>query len=409
VASHYGTGSIYKDQASGLWVGIIELDRGPGGRRRRKWCRARTKAELLVEMREVQMRKDQGLPEVNRQTTVAEWSEIWLTQIAPGRVKPSTLDSYRECIETWVLPYVGTVPLAKLGPEHVQAMMNALESKGLSPRTRAYARGRLAAALKHAERWGKVTRNAAYLVDAPKKAATKIDDALTPEEAQQVLDTVKGDRLEALAMLVLATGLRQGEALALRWDDLALDGPTPTLTVREAKTDAGRRTIALPGFVAAALREQRAAQRVERMAAQVWVDPDLVFTTKVGTAIDGSNALYWWYALTIRALGNPDTSEHPAGSCRTCGTPLTGRRRAWCSQTCRSTYATRKQAGRRRFHASRHTAATLMLNAGVPLEVVSATLGHAGLAITADIYAKVRPELQRTAATAMDNLLGSTR
>ncbi len=104
------------------------------------------------------------------------------------------------------------------------------------------------------------------------------------------------------------------------------------------------------------------------MAAWRWDNPGLVFATTVGTRYDRRNILRWWHQLTINA-----------------------------------------GVGRRRFHASRHTAGTLMLNAGVPLEVVSATLGHAGLAITADVYAAVLPDLQRGAATAMQQVLGGAR
>lgn len=408
--SHYGTGSIYKDTSKGLWIATIELGRGPDGSRRRKVVKAKTKPKLLAKMRGAQSRKDRGLPELDERTTVADWCHRWLSDVVdPSDLAPKTKQDYREAIETWVLPHVGTKTLTKLQPAHVRAMVNALKAEGLSPRTCAVARGRLAAALKVAERDGLLARNVALLAEAPKKAAAKVDDALTPEEAQRVLDVAKGDRLEALAILVLTLGLRKGEALRLRWDDISPDGTSPTLTVRKSKTDAGKRTLALPAFLAAALSEHRSRQRVERIAAPLWEDPDLVFTTSVGSAIDGRNALRWWHALTIKALGTPETAEHPNGTCRACGGPLTGRQRAWCSPKCAHAYATRKQEGRRRFHASRHTAATLLLNAGVPLEVVSATLGHASLAITADVYAKVRSELQRGAATAMDDLLGAGR
>jgi integrase len=179
-----------------------------------------------------------------------------------------------------------------------------------------------------------------------------------------VLRAARDDRLEALAVLVLSVGLRQGEALRLRWDDIDLRAAT--LAIRQAKTEAGIRTIPLPRFVVSALKTDRTRQREERMASRAWIDPELVFTTTVGTQLDRRNVLRWWHDLTVRA-----------------------------------------GVGRRRFHATRHTAATLMLNNGVPLEVVSKILGHAGLAITADVYAKVRPELQRTAADAMEPVLGS--
>jgi integrase len=211
--------------------------------------------------------------------------------------------------------------------------------------------------------WGKTSRNAAALVRAPRKTATHIDDALDADQAAAVLRTAHGDRFEAMAVLVLTLGLRQGEVLRLRWQDIDLDAGT--LTIKQAKTDAGARTIAVPAFAVSALKTHRARQREERMAAPYWDDPELVFATELGTPIGTRTALRWWHALTIQA-----------------------------------------GVGRHRFHASRHTAATLMLNNGVPLEVVSKTLGHAGLAITADVYARVRPELQRTAADAMQDVLG---
>ncbi len=202
-----------------------------------------------------------------------------------------------------------------------------------------------------------VATNAPALTDAPRQDAPRLDDALTADEAQAVIRTAVGDRLEALAVLVLTVGVRQGEALALRWSDVDIEGAT--ITVSEAKTDAGRRRVPLPATVAA-------ARRVHRVASRYSGPDDYVFASKTGTRINPRNALRWWHDLTERA-----------------------------------------GVGRRRFHASRHTAATLMLNAGVPLEVVSATLGHAGLAITADVYARVGPDLQRQAADVMEGVLGA--
>jgi integrase len=135
--------------------------------------------------------------------------------------------------------------------------------------------------------------------------------------------------------------------------------------IRESKTEAGRRTVALPPFAAAALEHHHARQRAERKAADYWDDPRLVFTSSIGSKLDRRNVLRWWHNLTVRA-----------------------------------------GVGRRRFHG-RHTAATIMLNNGVPLEVVSSTLGHSGLAITADVYAKVGAKLQREAAEAMEGVLGA--
>jgi integrase len=352
------------DDDKQLWVarvdfGIID------GKRKRVTRKAKTKAQLAAKVRELENTKDDGRRPLNQTYTTAAWLTHWVDNVLPNKdLAPRTVESYREKVAHYLIPALGKIPLARLDTSDVEAMMAAMRRKGLAPRTVAYARAVLRMALAHAQLHGRVTRNVAALVPAPRKAATKLDDALDSDEAARVLQEASGDRLEALAVLVIGTGLRQGEALALRWADVDLDAGT--VRVVKAKTAAGIRTISLPGFVIASLRDHRARQRTERMAAPTWADPGLVFASTSGTKLNRSNVLHWWWDLTTRA-----------------------------------------GVGRRRFHASRHTAATLMLNNGVPLEVVSATLGHAGLAITADVYAKVRPELQRTAATAMENLFGA--
>lgn len=374
MASRYGQGSIHYDHAKGLWVGAVELEPGPDGRRRRKFVRVkagpgrRPPKELIDKLRAVQTARDSGAPIVDELATVGGWLRHWAGEVVPTLdIAEGTADDYRWLTAKYLIPRLGRVRLAKLTVEHVEKMMAAMRADGLSPRTIAYTRAVLRLALTDAERRGRIPRNVVALTRAPKKSAAKLDDALTVDEAATVLQAASGDRLEALAVLVLAVGLRPGEAYRLRWPDLDFDNPdTATLTVNESKTAAGVRTIALPEFVATALRHHRRRQRDERMAAPVWGDPELVFTSTVGTRLDDRNALRWWHNL-----------------CEQAGIP------------------------RRRFYCTRHTAATLMLNNGVPLEVVSATLGHAGLAITADVYAKVRPELQRKAADTMESVLGA--
>lgn len=352
----YGTGSTYEDKARGRWVAQVVVD----GHRRRVYATTRPLAEK--EARRLLSEADRGAPVAPAGTT-GEWLQTWLDDILPGKVAASTEAQYRQAVKDWVSPYVGRVPLTKLGPEHVLRMMRDLEAKGLSPTTVGMARKVLRRALREAERFGKVSRNVAGLVDPPREAgAPKLDDTMTAEEAARVLDAARGDRLEGLAALVLAVGVRLGEAMGLRWSDLDLDGAR--VIVHGTKSEASDRVVALPTFVVQAFRRQRKLQIEERLASDVWADPDLVFASTVGTGLDRWRVRDWWNGLCDRA-----------------------------------------GVSRRRFHSSRHTAATLMLNKGVPLAVVSKTLGHAGLAITADVYAKVRPELQRTAADAMDELL----
>lgn len=386
-----GEGSVYWVESRNCWAAALDVT-GLDGRRRRKVVKAKTKAQVLAKLREAQKRAEGGLAPDDGLTTGA-WLDFWLESVLPGSVAPASERSYREALRR-IRPHIERVKLAKLGPQHVQAAMRAMEAAGLAPRSVAYSRAVLRRSLTHAVKWRKVPYNAAALTDAPRKPKSRIDDSLTVEEVERVLEAAKlveegrqwgapkrpaagrgeqrpetapvmvPDRLEALAVVVLSLGLRQGEALELRWDDINLD--EAWMDVHGTKSEASNRRVALPAFVVDALRRHRALQREDRLAATYWADPDLVFATTIGTPIHRRNVVRWWHYLT----------EVRAG------------------------------VGRRRFHSSRHTAATVMLNAGVPLEVVSATLGHAGIGITSDVYAKVRPDYQRSAADAMQALLG---
>ena len=295
-------------------------------------------------------------------------------------MKDSTAYQYRQVITKYIIPYIGDVRLAKLNASHIHAMQAGLAAKGLKPNTVRYARAVLSGALRHAERLDLVARNVVRLVDAPRKSHPMTDDALTLVEARKLLAAIRGDRLEALVGVALAVGLRRGEALALRWVDLNLEAKTLTvpgtlkrrpgggLYVDRPKTGGSAATIPLPEASIAALVRHRRRQGEERLAAgPLWRDEGFVFTTPVGSPIDGSNALKLFYRM-----------------CEDAAVP------------------------RRRFHALRHSAATLMWEQGVPLDVISATLRHSGLAITKDIYVAFRPDVMRSGADAMDRALGGS-
>lgn len=361
----YGQGSIKFHPGKGLYVGQIELEPGPDGKRRRKFVSGKRRADVVAKMREAQTARDLGEPNVNERTTVGAWLQHWADEVVPTLdIAPKTARDYQWQVRKHLIPRLGRVHLAKLNADHIEVkLMGSMREEGLSSRSIGLARNVLGMALATAERRGKVRRNVVPLTKAPKKAPARLDP-LTAEEAQKVLRAAKGDRLEALAYVVLFLGLRRGEALRLRWEDV--DAKAGTLRVIKAKTEAGIRTIPMPVAVESALRAHARRQKVERMAAPVWADDGLVFASTIGTLIDGDNAYKWWQRLCIKAGIGP-----------------------------------------RRFHATRHTAATLMLNNGVELPVIRDTLGHSSIAITADIYAKVEPDTLRTAATVMDNVLGA--
>lgn len=303
----------------------------------------------------------------------------------PGRVKDSTLTGYRWMIRKHVIPRIGSVPLGKLTPGHVETMLRQMEVQGLSAASRRQARVILGRALSTAERSGDVGRNVARLTEAPRSDRVRVGDSLSAEEARAVLSAASGERNELLAHLVLRLGLRQGEALALRWADVSIDLPgNSELSIEHSlkrrpksegggwyldtlKSSASRRVLPLGDSLAVRFRSHRRAQLEERIQlGPVREDHDFVFCSAVGTPLEARNVLRWWHSLTERA-----------------------------------------GVGRRRFHASRHTAATLLLDAGEPLERVSALLGHSSYAVTADVYASVTARARREALSSLDAVLGT--
>jgi integrase len=373
----HGEGSIHK-RNDGRWCGVVDLG-WENGKRKRKYVYGETRRAVAEKMVAAQRAKDQGLPLPDERRTTGQYLEWWIAEVVPGTVKARTAEGYAGIVNRYLVPQLGTVRLTRLGPEHVQEMMRALEERGLSPRTRQYARAVLRRALGHAERWGIVVRNAAALVDSPKLPPPRTDDALDIADAKALLTAAHGDRLEALVTLALSVGLRKGEALGLKWDAVDLDAGFlrvaasldrvrgKGLVLSEPKTARSRRAIPLPEACAEALRGHRFRQIGERLrAGDSWQDDGFVFTTPLGAPLDPRNVTRWFHALAQRA-----------------------------------------GLGKWRFHALRHSAATLMLAQGVPLEVISRTLGHAGYAITADVYAHVGVELLRGGAEAMDRALSS--
>lgn len=371
----YGEGSI-RQRADGRWEGCFNIG-WSGDKRVRKsvyvWTRADVQRLLAQAIRE----HEQGILPVDARTRTGDFLIRWCEDSLPGTVKPSTAASYRFILEHYVIPSLGRIPLAKLSPADVQRMLRNLEQKGLGVSVRRQARVILRRALGEALRWDLVTRNAAALVDAPRGTQRGADDALDQEQTEALLRASRGTRIEGIVTVAVATGLRRGEVLGLHWDQVDLDARTLTvagtlkrlpkagLVLDTPKTASGTRTIALPDLVVVALRDERRRQAENRLrAGDEWQDTGYAFTSAIGTPIDPRNLTTYFHAVT-----------------KTAG------------------------LGQIRFHALRHTAATLMLSNGVSLEVISKTLGHASYAITADIYAKVSPDLQRTAADTMDGLL----
>jgi integrase len=373
-----GEGGVYR-RLDGRWAGIADLG-WSGGRRQRKFVYGATRRECVEKLNALQRRVATGLPAPNGQLTIQAYLESWLRDTIPGSVRPSTEASYRILVTRHIVPEIGNIRLEKLTPADLRTFLRAksaeISNRGrvLSPRTVQYIHAVLRRALEQARRDELIERNVAALVSSPRVVRKEVEP-LTEEEARKLLGVARTNRLYALYAVAVALGLRRGEALALRWDDVDLDAKTlrvsgtlqrigGQLTISEPKTARSRRVIPLPTVRVDALNRHRANQAKERLAAPVWPHPELVFTTTVGTPIEPRNQVRHFEALCKRA-----------------------------------------DIRRVRFHDLRHTCASLLLAQGVEPRVIMDTLGHSVIGTTLNLYTHVMPATQRDAANRMDDIL----
>lgn len=377
-------GSIYKLD-DGRWRGAITVGRHPDGKIKRKVFTAHTRhavqEQMTQDLRDLQL----GLPIISEKQTTDQFLKHWLEHVIKDRIRPKTLRTYSDLVKNHIAPALGTVPLGKLSPSKVREFLNAKLASGLSPRTVKHLlvtlRGALAVALKD----GQIPRNVAALVDPPRAVRPEVQ-WFTPQQARAFLDAVSGQRHEAAFTTAVAIGLRQGEILGLQWSDINLE--TGVLTVRaalqridkklirvEPKSAAGRRSIQLPAVCLSGLIRHKAKQDGVRIwAGTRWKETGYVFTTRIGTPLDPRDLLREYYSITKPKAepGEPKpVLKFPAI----------------------------------RFHDLRHSAATLLLAQGVSARYITEMLGHSQVSFTLQTYAHVLPEVQKTIATKMDEIL----
>jgi integrase len=308
--------------------------------------------------------------------TVAEWLAVYLEQVARPKVRPRTLDLYASNIDRHIVPAIGRYRLDKLRPAHLVALYNTKAAEGLSGASLRHIHAVIRRALNVAVRWQLIAVNPATLVDAPQGVQHEISP-LTVVEARRLIEAAEGDRMRARWLVGLALGLRQGEALGLRWEDVDVDARLLRvrralqrrrgggLVFAEPKTQRSKRVIPLPAQLVAALEDHHDQQARERaVAGSLWRDSGCVFTTPVGTPVDPRNDFREFRKLLARA-GLPPV----------------------------------------RLHDLRHTAASLLLAQHVPARVVMEILGHSQIALTMNTYSHVAPEVSREAADRMARAL----
>lgn len=364
-----GEGTVY-ERKSGLWEGKIVLATG-----KRHSVYGHSQAEVTRKLRTLASDQDRGLPVgLNQRLSVAAFLADWLARFSK---RPRTRRRYRELLELHIIPQLGRMPLVKLTPMAIERRLHELHTqpaqrngKPLSAATVNRVRSVLHVALEDAVVKGLLARNPCDGAKAPREERHE-PHVYTERECFAFLDAIAGDRLEALYLVALTTGLRNGELLALTWDALDMgDLENGTLQVRRIagldednrpvyglpKTDSSRRTIRLLPDVVAALKAHRAQQSEERLAAGASYqgerqDDHLVFARPDGRRIDGRsfNRVYLYPLLQRHGLP------------------------------------------RVHLHELRHTIATLQLHEGTPVAEVAALLGHASERTTLTIYSHALP------------------
>jgi integrase len=332
--------------------------------------------------------RDRGLPHIADSMTLAQFAAEWLAMKKPD-LKESTYRSYEGLLRVHILPTLGRFPLKKIMPAQLQRLYTArrgAEIKGkhmqvVSAATVRRAHDVLHNLLDDARRLGHVAFNVTENVQPPKIERHPMH-VLSAEQLGIFLGTIRGDRLEALYIVDLTTGMRQGELLALRWANLDLAAGTlritHTLYRRKAgdyaftrpKTRDSERTVLLAPVAVEALRAHRARQLEERLAlGDAWQDLDLAFCRQDGAPLDGQSVTRYEFRRLLAQAGLP----------------------------------------RLRFHELRHTFATLMYEEGITTKKVSAALGHSSTSITDMLYTHVTTAGQQQVADAAEAIVRRSR
>lgn len=391
-----GRSSIYRGK-DGYWHGRVTVGVKDDGRPDRRHVQAKTQAEVTAKVRELEKRRDTGrMPKTGQRWTVAKWLTFWIDNIAvPPNVTDNTHSGYRVDVESHLIPGLGAHRLERLAPEHLEKLYARMQAEGLKPGTAHHVHRTIRNALNVAVKRGYLGSNPALLATAPKLVEEE-PEPYSIDEIQRLLAVVSGRRNGARWVVALALGLRQGEALGLKWSDIDFDlgmlrirrgrlrpkyvhgcggtcgrkaGYCPArkqirAETGDTKSKAGRRKIGLPDPVIALLRAHRRKQDAERAnARQLWQDTAYVFTKPDGRPLNPNTDYHEWKDL-IRQADVPDS----------------------------------------RLHDARHTAATVLLILGVPTPTAMAIMGWSSASM-ARRYQHMVDSIRRDVADKIAGLL----
>ena len=371
-----GEGSIYFRQSDKKWVGSITLENG-----KRKVFYGKTRKEVQEKLNQALYEQHQGTLVTAPNQTLAVFLTDWLENTQKDSMRSRSYERYEELIRLHIVPVLGRYELKKLTAQQVQAFYKKKLGEGLSATTVNYLHNVLHKALDTAVKWELVAKNVCDLVTPPRIKPFEAH-ALTLEQVQKLLAATEGHYMEALFKLALATGMRRGELMGLKWQDI--DFTKGVLHVRrilsriptklpgkgyeeaEPKTQKSKRSIVIASFALEALKQHRVRQLEAKLKAGLaWQDHDYVFCTSIGTHLNPSKDILDQLKLLLKKAGLPDI----------------------------------------RFHDLRHSTATLLGSMGVHPKVVQEMLGHSDISITLDIYSHVLPSMQQDAIDKLNNAI----
>lgn len=289
-------------------------------------------------------------------------------------VRGQTADNYQSIINTRITPALGKTPLSSLTPLQIEKLLNTLRCEGLSDSYIKKVFNVIKASLHKAVRWGLIARNPAALVGVP-RVSTKELRVWDAAEVERFLKASVSDRYHVVFLLALATGMRKGEILGLRWKDIDFDNKVLCIRqilshdgkqlLNETKTKASRRVIDLPEEVVTALKKHKRQVLTEKLrTGETYTDYDLVACTSTGNMLNPSN-ISRSFLRCIKAADVP----------------------------------------RIRFHDLRHTHGSLLIAAGINVKVVAERFGHSSTRMTLDTYTHLMPSMQREAADEISKIM----
>jgi integrase len=366
----HGEGSVYMRKDGRAAASIIYE-----GKRITKY--GRTKKEAREKLDAYLDELKQGKVVIGPKQTVKQYLENWLENSRRLKVEITTAERYDSAIRVHLVPAFGHLRLDQLTREHVQVFYAKLLNDGLAPRTIQLIHMVLSTALNDAVEGGILARNVCEKLTVPR--AEKYEaHFLTRGEAQRLLAAARGHRLWLFILMAITMAPRRGELTGLRWSDIDLSGGVVHIQrtvgrvrglgkiAKSPKTKSSFRKVRLPQVVLDGLEEQRKfIDRIRAQAGSTWQENDLVFPNKNGCYLDHWVVLRQ-FKKVLQEAGLPDM----------------------------------------RFHDLRHSAATLLLAAGVNIKVVQEILGHSNINTTLMLYGHVLPDMQKEASDRMDDMFG---